>query len=734
MSLRPIALPPRLAAVALALLAVAGGFWATRLTTDNRLDRMLSEHGEEAERYREFLEHYGSDEFIIAAFTGKPILEAEAFDAMLSAYEGLLEAPHVEGVSGIPQLYLERFGAEDPDALIEELTSTPFYHGLFLSEDHSNAGMLIQTAVLDAPGEREALVAAVDAALEPLREYGFTTHLVGVPVIGATINHLSQSESMRYFPIAAVSSLVCLLLLLRSGRAALVVIVCAALSIAITLGFEALLGQPLNLVTSAIPLVLWVLSLANCIHLVARYQHFRGLHGQPADAVRMALSNVLFPCTLAAITTALGFLSLMTADVSPVREFGLRMAVGILIAHTVNMIVGSWLLILFRVPVPRWWVKLEGLGFGWLASFVHARRRPIILVFSVVLCVGAVCASFIKSEPDSLKVLPEDHPTVLAYRHVGENLTGMYTLELLVRTPGGWLNPAYWQPLESLRDFFLSRDLVARVVTPLDFLKKVNQWEHDLDPAYYRLPESREEAQALWEPLGDDEKEEIKRLVREGGEEIRLSVLIRSTESVRFGALVDEARGQLAQLPAPMSAEVTGMVSRMEAMQRELVRTQVTSFGLSFAMVFVAVLLGMRNLRLTLVSIPPNVFPILTVFSLMVLLGISLDAGTVMVASIALGIAVDNTLHVLAGYRREVAEGAPTDVAVRSVLVEAGVPMTLTTITACIGFFTLTASSFVPIVNFGLLCGVAMAIALAADLMFVPAMLASGVMGRASRS
>jgi len=168
-----------LAAVALALLAVAGGIWATRLTTDNRLDRMLSEHGEEAERYREFLEHYGSDEFIIAAFTGKPILDAEAFAAILAAYERLLEAPPVERVSGIPQLYLERFGAEDPDALIDELTSTPFYHGLFLSEDHSNAGMLIQTAVLDAPGEREALVAAVDEALEPLREYGFTTHLVG---------------------------------------------------------------------------------------------------------------------------------------------------------------------------------------------------------------------------------------------------------------------------------------------------------------------------------------------------------------------------------------------------------------------------------------------------------------------------------------------------------------------------------------------------------------------------
>ena len=95
-----------------------------------------------------------------------------------------------------------------------------------------------------------------------------------------------------------------------------------------------------------------------------------------------------------------------------------------------------------------------------------------------------------------------------------------------------------------------------------------------------------------------------------------------------------------------------------------------------------------------------------------------------MVASIALGIAVDNTLHVIANFLRESREGAPTEVALRATLLEAGVPMSLTTITACIGFLTLTASSFVPIVNFGLLCGVALGIALAADLMFTPALLA----------
>jgi ferredoxin len=135
--------------------------------------------------------------------------------------------------------------------------------------------------------------------------------------------------------------------------------------------------------------------------------------------------------------------------------------------------------------------------------------------------------------------------------------------ELMVATPGGWLNPEYWPALEELKAFLLESDLVARVVTPLDFLRKVNQWEHDLDPAFYTLPATGEEALALWDPLGDAEKEEIKRLVRADGEEIRISSLIASTEAARFGELVDATRAHLATLPAPMSAEITGAVTRI---------------------------------------------------------------------------------------------------------------------------------------------------------------------------
>jgi predicted RND superfamily exporter protein len=723
----PKTLPPALLAVLLLLLGALAAWLASGLTMDNRMDRMLSDSGPEAKNYERFLKEYGSDEFVIVGITGKPLFDQAALDVMVAAYEELRKVPHVANVSGIPKIYLDRFGGEDTDALVEELTSTPFYFGLFLAPDQKSAGLLVETEVLDRPGMREELVHGVDHALQPLRDYGFTTYLVGVPVIGTTLNHLSMSESTRYFPLAAISSLISLLLLLRSVRAATTVVFCGALAILLTLGLAAAIGRPLNLVTSSVPLVLWVLALANCIHMAARYQHFRSLGGKPPEAARMAFSNVFVPCTLATITTAFGFLSLATASVQPVAEFGILMAAGMLISHCVNMILAPWMLITLRAPQPRWWVKTEMTWFGRLANLVIRARYLIIPAFTALILLGIYMLQFIKSEPNSLNFLPPDHPTVQAYNFVGHNLTGMYTLEILIETPGTWLNPDYWPPIEQLETFLESSDLVSRVVSPLGFLKKMNQWDKDLDPAQYRLPESKEAAEELWSLLGKSELDEIHRLVREDMQEIRMTALINSTEVLKFSALVDATEAAVKKLPAPMSAIVTGMVSRMEAMQLGLVQTQLSTFGLSFLLVFITIWIGMRSLRVTLGTVPPNVFPILTVFTVMVLLGISLDAGTVMVASISLGIAVDNTLHLVDAWRRQYREGFSQHDALRNTLVEVGTSVALTTITACIGFFTLTMSSFVPIVNFGLLCGTALIVALLADLFFTPALLAAGV-------
>lgn len=699
-------------------------FFCLQLRIDNRHDRLISSTNQEARDYYTFLETFGSDEFIIVALSEKPLFEVDALDAMLEALERLEAIPEVFHVTGLPTIFRDRFGAEDPEELEAEVTSIVFYQGLILSPDQTVTGLLIEPVVLETSQARKDLVAGVRDAIGPLVAHGFKVDLVGGPVFSTTINRLSMRESLRAFPIAAVASLIVLLLLVRSVKAGVVVIACGVVTLLLTLGLVGATGRPLNLITTSLPLVLWVLAIANCIHVVTRYQRHVCEGLDPAAAIGLTLEELRFSCSLSAITTAFGFFSLMVADVIPIRELGIYVGVGMLISLAANLILAPYLLVALRVPGSRRNLADHSRLLGPLADGIIRHPRPILLAFLVLVALGGYSMTQIESEPNSLRFLPEDSEVVRAYEFVAKNLTGMYTLEVVFDTPDTWLEPSYWKPITALADRIAESSIVSRVLTPLDFLKKMNQWDHDLDPLHYVLPETRAEAEALVDLLEGEDRFEIERFVTADGKKIRMSVMMNSMNARDFEELIALAKAEVALLPEPMSGIVTGMAARMQVMSVGLVKTQFNSYAVAFVLIFLSIFVGLRSLKLTLVSILPNIVPLLSAFITMALLGLSLDAATVMVASISLGIAVDDTVHFLAGYHRHRLRGESNHAAIRGTLSSVGPSITVTTITACIGFFALCQSSFVAIRYFGLLSGIAILMALVADLLLVPALFA----------
>ena len=723
-------LPSKYGAFLIIALCVVSVYFSLQVEFDTRFDRMLENSGPAARNYEHFLAQFGSDESIIVALSGKPLFALESLDAMVASLELLEVAPYVSHVSGLPSVFRDRFGGEDPEALEEEMTSTPFFHGLFLSRDASIAGLLVQTETLDTAESRSEMLAGIQEALTPVKDFGFRTDLVGSPVFNVSLNRLSKSEGFRSFPIAILFSVIVLFVLLRSARAVTVVGGCGVATILLTLGAISLSGRPLNVVTSSHPPILWVLSLANCIHIVCRYQYYRLGVSSAVEAIEKALEETRFPCILSAVTTTCGFVSLMVADIGPVREFGMVMGGGMMISLLVNIILGPNLILWLNVPASRYAPSSDPTAdevshsvFWKLSGFVIGMRKPIVAVFVVIIGLGLYSIPYVQSESNPLTFMPEESETVQSYKFVGENLTGLHSLELMIDTPGGWLDTSYWPTITALSEDFASYDTVSRVVTPLDFLKKMNQWDHDLGAEYYVLPASRDVAEDLLSLLDETDMKEIERLVGRDGNQIRMSIMVNSMASGAYSALYKHAEEALSQMPAPLAGIVTGRVARMHMMTKRLITTQVKSFGLAFVMVFLAILIGLRSFKITLVSVPPNVMPILSAFTVMALLDIPLNAATVMVTSVALGVAVDDTVHTLAGYHRNRQLGHNSRDAVRNTLVEVGPSITVTTITTSIGFFALMRSAFVPVMYFGMLSGIALIIALVADLFFVPALL-----------
>jgi len=168
---------------------------------------------------------------------------------------------------------------------------------------------------------------------------------------------------------------------------------------------------------------------------------------------------------------------------------------------------------------------------------------------------------------------------------------------------------------------------------------------------------------------------------------------------------------------------ITGRSPQMQHMEKQLVVSQIKTFSAAFVAILLCLIVGLRSFRLLVAAIPPNLLPVLAVFGMMALIGIPLDAGTVMVASIAMGIAVDDTVHVLAAFRRR-RKGGELARAIKETLFDVGPSITVTTFTAAAGFYCLTLSIFNPLQYFGILAGTALILALITDVIALPAMLA----------
>jgi predicted RND superfamily exporter protein len=717
--------PSKRGPIVIGLLSAAAALASLNLSVDNSRDRMLQQHSPAARAYDEFVREFGDESVVIVALSGKPLFEFESLDEMVLAADRLAGLPHVTSVNGLPIIFRDTFGEEDNVALEEELTSTPFYRGLFLSEDGTTTGILVELDGSDESGSAEGITAAIEQAVQPLRDFGFRVDLIGQPVFQSTINHLTQSETIRMFPIAALVSLLVLIALLRSVRATLVVLVCSATTLLLTMGTMAATGHTLNMVTASSPLILWVLSLANSIHIVSRYQRVLAVENGPAAAIARTMAELTYSCALASVTTAFGFVSLSVARVSAVQELGIYMGAGMIISLVVSLMLAPWLLVTWKIaPVSR--ARHDSRVLAWFGRVITRHHVPALVVTGIFIGVAIFYALKVEADPDTLDFLQKDNPTAESFRFVAGKLTGFQSLEIVVDTPGGWTNSAYWPAIERLTERVAQEGVVVRAYSPLEFVKKINQWEHEVDPAYYTLPETSEEAEHLLSLMNDDDRDRIRRFTTEDDSRIRISVLLNSMNSKEFDSVIQAAETGIRELPPPLAGYTTGMAARMHEFEYGLVTTQIVSYAASFVMVFGSILIGLRSLRLTLFSIPPNILPMLAVFTTMGAFHLSLNVATVMVASISLGIAVDNTVHLLANYRRLRLAGTRGHEAIRETLVHVGPACVVTTVTACIGFFTLAASVFIPIANFGLLSGIAMLAALAADLVLVPSILAFG--------
>ena len=611
-------------------------------------------------------------------------------------------------------------------------------------------------------------------------------YLAGTPIFDYEFDRLSRSDQVVITALTLGVIFLALLLLFRSALVSILPILVMSCCLCIAWGGYLALGGTMNMLLGMSGPVLIAACVGESVHVIASYYHFRQPGGSRQEALIAALHEIQWPCFFTAFTTAIGFASFAWAYVPPMQAFGACAAVGALFSYIFAVTAipaaistlddteralteaakGSLLARLALRPL-RWLLKdpseetISRLNRGpvvrmldWLARFAVRRRNA--LAVSMVICFAVTIwgVSRLRVESNNLEFLPNTHYVRYAMESMQQRLGGLSSIELVIEgEPGGATDPAVLARVDAFVRQMKSSEHVTNVISHTTYLKQIHKAMNGDDPAFFRLPESRElvaQYLLLAELSGASD---LDHFFNYDYSAIRLTVRSDQTQSSVFRQLLEDTHAAMARhLPDttridvagirddyegddPIAAlsqiveergssatyMITGMIPLYGSLNRLFVEELLFSFFQAFLEIYLCMVLLTRSIKMGAIAMLPNLLPIFVTGAVMGLSGWRLDPATILIASIALGIAVDDTVHYVSHFPERFAEaGRDYGRAIWNTHVTIGRALVATSIVLVLGFGVMVLGSFSPTQSFGVLTAMTMVFAVFGDVVYLP--------------
>lgn len=624
--------------------------------------------------------------------------------------------------------------ARERDAIEELVSTSPALEGSLVAADRGLAIITVEPrrGTSSAAIERHLREARVWLGAVPAPD-GLSAELAGMPEVRASMIDTLRSDQVRLVVLAILGSLLVLALGTRSWGAIVLPLASAGMTSALVMGSMAVLDEPLNLLNNTIAPLLITIGLGDAVHFIARYREELARDPDRLAAARRTMRAMAGACFLTAATTAVGFGSLVVSETSIVQRYAITASAGVLLGYVVTIAFLPAALPTFRLRPDR------GSGRSWIeratvriASFSARRAGPVILVALALLAGTAWIGRGVRVDSSLSAQLDPSSPTRQALGELEQRLSGVRTLSIGLHVPGGALTPATLAHMTELEEWLRRQPHVLRVDGPPDLLSEV--WGTIAgDDARAGACTHPVRAAALGELAVRDAPSLAHRYLWDEGTRARIEVRLEDAGERRTALLIDHIEEKLADLPG-VTAVVGGEAALSARGLDRLLGDLGGSAGIAMAIIFAMIGLMLRSVRLGLVSILPNVMPLSITLAYMAIRDIPLHASTMIVFSISVGLAVDDTIHVLARYREELARGRGRGSAIVRSLRSSGRAALLSASTLWVGFATLSLASFVPIRLFGELSLVSLGSAIVCEILVLPALLTLVGPSRATRA
>jgi hydrophobe/amphiphile efflux-3 (HAE3) family protein len=618
---------------------------------------------------------------------------------------------------------------------------SPLIIGRLISADHTVAAVAVRLKDM-SPREMHRAVESMRAHLanHPAPD-GVQVHIGGLPYLRANMVEKMRSDQLTLIPITL---LVCVLLLYLSFRwlpGVLLPLGAVVITTLLTLGGMVVVNEPMNVINNIIPVLLIIIGISDSIHIIGRYREELGRTPDHEEAGRKTVHAIAVACLLTSATTAAGLASLVVSRTVMLRHFGVTAAVGVMLAYVVTM---------FFVPSIMTWVKPPNQASkewgGWLEGgimLMTARilRRPgLALVGTALALAGLTYLSLgVKVDHALLDQFDTHDDVYITTRLLEEKLDGVRPLEIVLRsdTEGAFYDPAVIAQIDTVRDWAVAHPEVITGLGHADVLRATLALLAGNDRIRQEpFPDARA-VRALRMALSKRDKNPLTNWEANDGRMVRLQLMVRDVGAQATMTLIDALEVELDRVfpeGSGVTYGFTGEAHDGSRGQRAVVRDLGSSLATAIVIIFILLSLMFRSIRLGLLSIPPNMIPLLGTLAYMVVRDIPLNAATVIIFSISLGLGVDGTIHVLARYREETKRGLRSNAALIRASRGTGRAIVVSCLTLMAGFSVLLMSSFVPVRHFGELIAVTVALSLVATLIVQPALLSVAGLSRSVRA
>lgn len=621
------------------------------------------------------------------------------------------------------------------------IDQSPLLIGRLISADHTVAAIAIR---LKDMTPREA-----HRAVESLRQHltnhpappGVEVHIGGLPYLRATMVEKMRNDQLKLIPITL---LVCVLLLYLSFRwlpGVFLPLGAVVITTLMVVGGMVVVNEPMNVINNIIPVLLIIIGISDSIHIVGRYREELGRTTDRDEAGRRTIHAMAVACFLTSLTTAVGLASLVVSRTVMLRHFGITSAVGVMIAYVVTMTFLPTIMTWAKAPTQEskdWGGWLEG---GIMLMTARILRRPgMALTGTALALAGLVYLSLgLKVDHALLDQFDPEDDVYVTTLLLEEKLDGVRPLEIVFQseTEGAFDEPARIAQLDSIRDWAIERDEVITGIGHADVIRATLGLVAGDDRIRHEpFPDARA-VRAVQTILSKRDENPLDNWEANNGRMVRLQIMVKDVGAQATMALIDDLEAEIDRV-FPEGSGVrhgfTGEAHDGSRGQRAVVHDLGSSLATAIVIIFILLSLLFRSVRLGLLSIPPNLIPLVGTLAYMVVRGIPLNAATVIIFSISLGLAVDGTIHVLARFREETARGLRSNAALVRAARGTGRAIVVSGLTLMAGFAVLLMSSFVPVRHFGELISVTVALSLIATLIVQPALLSVAGLSRAVRA